>query len=57
MKNCSQSEALATGLIHLGTEKGDRIGIWGPNTYEWVTTQFAAALAGLILVRTSLSLL
>lgn len=24
--------------------------MWGPNTYEWVVTQFAAAFAGLILV-------
>ena len=45
-----QSEKLALGLIHLGVEKGDRIGIWSPNHYEWIVTQFAAALAGLILV-------
>uniref|UniRef100_A0A914N3Y4 Medium-chain acyl-CoA ligase ACSF2, mitochondrial n=1 Tax=Meloidogyne incognita TaxID=6306 RepID=A0A914N3Y4_MELIC len=44
------SERLATGLIHLGMEKGDRIGIWSPNKYEWITTQFASALAGFILV-------
>lgn len=47
----SQAEDLASGLLHLGVEKGDRIGIWGPNTYEWVVTQFAAALGGMILVR------
>ena len=29
---------------------GDRIGIWAPNRYEWVVTQFATAKAGLILV-------
>ncbi|CAK5116660.1 unnamed protein product [Meloidogyne enterolobii] len=44
------SERLATGLIHLGMEKGDRIGIWSPNKYEWITTQFASALAGFILL-------
>jgi acyl-CoA synthetase (AMP-forming)/AMP-acid ligase II len=44
------SEKLALGLIHLGVEKGDRIGIWSPNHYEWIVTQFAAALAGYILV-------
>ncbi|ROT47275.1 AMP-binding protein [Candidatus Cardinium hertigii] len=44
------SEKLALGLIHLGMKQGDRVGIWAPNTYEWITTQFGAALAGLILV-------
>lgn len=44
------SEKLALGLIHLGLEKGDRIGIWSPNNYEWIVTQFATALAGYILV-------
>eukprot|EP00080_Pristionchus_pacificus_P011598 PDM71618.1 acs-1 [Pristionchus pacificus] len=46
----NDAEDLASGLLHLGVEKGDRIGIWGPNTYEWVVTQFAAALGGMILV-------
>ncbi|PAV64450.1 hypothetical protein WR25_07037 [Diploscapter pachys] len=44
------AEKLATGLIHLGIEKGDRVGIWGPNSYEWIVTQFATALGGMILV-------
>jgi fatty-acyl-CoA synthase len=43
-------DALATGLIALGLEPGERIGIWSPNNAEWVVTQFAAAKAGLILV-------
>lgn len=47
-----QAERLACGLIHLGVEKGDRVGIWGPNTYEWVTAQFATALGGMVLVST-----
>jgi fatty-acyl-CoA synthase len=41
---------LAAGLIALGLEVGDRIGIWSPNNAEWVLTQFATAKAGLILV-------
>lgn len=45
-----QSDRVAAGLRGLGLENGDRIGIWGPNSYEWVLTQFAAAKAGLILV-------
>ncbi|MEO6060611.1 MAG: AMP-binding protein [Thermoflexales bacterium] len=43
-------DALAAGLLALGLEPGDRIGIWSPNNCEWVVTQFATAKAGLILV-------
>ena len=41
---------LAAGLIALGLEPGERIGIWSPNKMEWTVTQFATAKAGLILV-------
>ena len=40
----------AAGLVALGLEPGERIGIWSPNNAEWVVTQFATAKAGLILV-------
>lgn len=40
----------AAGLLALGLERGDRIGIWSPNNAEWVIAQFATAKAGLILV-------
>ena len=43
-------DALAAGLLALGLECGDRVGIWSPNNAEWVVTQFATAKAGLILV-------
>ena len=43
-------DELAAGLVALGLERGDRIGIWSPNTYEWTMTQFATAKAGLVLV-------
>ncbi len=43
-------DALAGGLLALGLEPGDRVGIWSPNNAEWVLTQFATARAGLILV-------
>jgi fatty-acyl-CoA synthase len=43
-------DAFAAGLLALGLEKGDRIGIWSPNRWEWVVTQFATARIGLILV-------
>lgn len=42
--------ACAAGLLTLGLEPGDRLGIWSPNNAEWVVTQFAAAKAGIILV-------
>ena len=45
-----QVDRLAAGLLALGLEPGDRIGIWSPNNSEWALTQFAAAKAGLILV-------
>ncbi|XP_061867014.1 medium-chain acyl-CoA ligase ACSF2, mitochondrial isoform X2 [Colius striatus] len=40
----------AAGLLGLGLKKGDRLGMWGPNKYEWVLMQFATAQAGIILV-------
>ena len=43
-------DALAGGLLALGLEPGDRVGIWSPNNAEWCVTQFATAKAGLILV-------
>jgi len=43
-------DEFAAGLLALGFEPGDRIGIWSPNNVEWVITQFATAKAGLILV-------
>jgi len=45
-----QVDAFAAGLIGLGMKPGERIGIWSPNTAEWIVTQFASAKAGLILV-------
>jgi fatty-acyl-CoA synthase len=43
-------DAFAAGLVALGLEPGERIGIWAPNCWEWIVTQFATAKAGLILV-------
>ncbi|XP_031432273.1 medium-chain acyl-CoA ligase ACSF2, mitochondrial [Clupea harengus] len=40
----------AAGLLSLGLKRGDRLGIWGPNTYEWILFQFATAKAGIIMV-------
>lgn len=45
-----KSEDLATGLLALGLEKGDRVALWAPNCQEWVLAHYATAIAGLILV-------
>ena len=45
-----QVDAFAAGLLALGLEPGQRIGIWSQNNAEWAVTQFATAKAGLILV-------
>ncbi|MDO8862654.1 AMP-binding protein [Haliea sp. E1-2-M8] len=41
---------LACGLLALGVEAGERVGIWGPNSSEWCLTQFATAKIGAIMV-------
>ena len=33
-----------------GIKRGDRVGIWSPNRYEWVVVQYATALMGAIMV-------
>ena len=40
----------ARGLMARGVRKGDRVGIWAPNRYEWVVVQYATARIGAILV-------
>jgi fatty-acyl-CoA synthase len=45
-----QVERLACGLLALGIEPGDRVGIWAPNCYQWCLTQFATARIGAIMV-------
>ena len=43
-------DQLASGLLALGIAPGDRVGIWGPNSAEWVLTQLATAKIGAIMV-------
>jgi fatty-acyl-CoA synthase len=45
-----ECEVVARGLISRGVKKGDRVGIWSPNRYEWVVVQYATAAMGAILV-------
>ncbi|WP_410655605.1 AMP-binding protein [Amycolatopsis sp. lyj-112] len=46
----AEVDALALGLLSLGIQKGDRVGIWSPNRAEWTFTQYATAKIGAILV-------
>jgi fatty-acyl-CoA synthase len=43
-------DAVARGLVGAGIRKGDRVGIWGPNSAEWTLVQFATAKVGAVLV-------
>ena len=43
-------DQLASGLLALDIAPGDRVGIWGPNSAEWVLTQLATAKIGAIMV-------
>jgi fatty-acyl-CoA synthase len=45
-----EADRLAAGLIALGLQPGDRVGLWSPNNIGWVLSQYATAKAGLILV-------
>jgi fatty-acyl-CoA synthase len=40
----------ARAFMAIGVKRGDRVGIWAPNRYEWTVTQFATAKIGAILV-------
>lgn len=43
-------DAVALGMLGSGIVKGDRVGIWAPNCWEWVLVQYATAKIGAILV-------
>jgi fatty-acyl-CoA synthase len=45
-----EADHAARGLIALGVQRGDRIGMWSGNRAEWMITQYAAAKAGAVLV-------
>ncbi len=40
----------ARGLLALGLQPGERLGIWSPNNAQWCITQFATAKIGVVLV-------
>ncbi len=46
----AEVDLVARGLMSLGVEKGERVGIWAPNCAEWTVVQYATAKIGAILV-------
>jgi fatty-acyl-CoA synthase len=46
----ARASEFAAGLLTLGMQPGERIGVWSPNCAEWTIVQYAAAKAGMILV-------
>jgi len=46
----AEIDTVAKGLMAIGVERGDRVGIWAPNCPEWVIVQYATAKIGAILV-------
>lgn len=45
-----ESNRVAAGLVALGLQPGDRVGLWASNCVEWVLLQYACARARLVLV-------
>ncbi|HJV80629.1 AMP-binding protein [Noviherbaspirillum sp.] len=45
-----ESNRLASALLGLGLQPGDRVGIWSHNNAQWLMAQIATAKAGIILV-------
>jgi acyl-CoA synthetase (AMP-forming)/AMP-acid ligase II len=43
-------DRLARGLVELGVEKGDKVGLWMPNVPEWIVVYFAVERIGAIVV-------
>jgi fatty-acyl-CoA synthase len=43
-------DAVARGLLAMDIQRGDRVGVWSPNRFEWVVLQYATARIGAILV-------
>jgi len=43
-------DQLAKGLLYIGVNQGDKVGIWANNVPDWLTFMFATAKIGAILV-------
>ncbi|XP_021929478.1 acyl-CoA synthetase family member 2, mitochondrial-like isoform X1 [Zootermopsis nevadensis] len=47
----NKADRLAAGLLQLGLNPGDRLGIWGTNSSQWYISRLAAARGGFIAVQ------
>lgn len=45
-----RTDKLAKGLLHLGVQHGDKVGVWAKNIPDWLTLMFACSKIGAILV-------
>jgi fatty-acyl-CoA synthase len=46
----AEIDVMAGGLMSLGVQCGERVGVWSPNCAEWTIVQYATAKIGAILV-------
>ncbi len=47
------SNRVANGLVAIGVEPGDRVGLFGANSWEWVASYYGIAKAGAVLIALS----
>src|ERR1017187_10368441 len=45
-----QTSVIGRALMARGVKKGDRVGLWSPNRFEWAVTQYATSRIGAIMV-------
>jgi fatty-acyl-CoA synthase len=45
-----ETGVIARALMARGVKKGDRVGLWSPNRFEWAVTQYATSRMGAIMV-------
>jgi fatty-acyl-CoA synthase len=50
----AEVDRVARGLMALGFQRGDRVGVWATNISQWVLMQFATAKSGVIQVNINL---
>lgn len=46
----AETGLIGRGLMARGVKKGDRVGLWAPNRFEWIITQYATSRIGAIMV-------
>jgi long-chain acyl-CoA synthetase len=44
----SLSDRVANGLVSSGVQPGDRVSLFGPNSWEWLVSHYGIAKAGAV---------